>query len=117
MGDAAPVMRKIYSVARFCAGRSFDNGPLRAGTLVHQDATNAAVSLLEQRGHGRAAVDEDSRDKVFQTTRPFRLKTFAPIVLFVFRRPQHTLRALESLARNAELAHSELHVYCEGPRN
>ena len=41
----------------------------------------------------------------------------APIVLFVFRRPEHTARVLESLARNAELEHSELIIYCEGARN
>ena len=38
-------------------------------------------------------------------------------MLFVFRRPVHTARVLESLALNAELEHSELIVYCEGARN
>ena len=38
-------------------------------------------------------------------------------MLFVFRRPVHTARVLESLALNAELEHSELIVFCEGARN
>ncbi len=46
-----------------------------------------------------------------------KVSTLAPIVLFVFRRPQHTARVLEALARNAELAQSELIIYCEGARN
>lgn len=45
------------------------------------------------------------------------MSQLAPIVLFVFRRPEHTARVLESLAHNEELARSELHIYCEGPRN
>lgn len=45
------------------------------------------------------------------------MSEYAPIVLFVFRRPEHTARLLESLARNAEIAQSTLYVYCEGPRH
>ncbi len=40
----------------------------------------------------------------------------APIALFVFRRPEHTRRTLESLARNAEFERSALHVFCDGSR-
>lgn len=45
------------------------------------------------------------------------MSEYAPIVLFVFRRPEHTVRLLESLARNPEIAQSTLYVYCEGPRH
>ena len=40
----------------------------------------------------------------------------APIALFVFKRPDHTRRTLESLARNAEFERSALHVFCDGSR-
>jgi len=42
---------------------------------------------------------------------------YAPIALFVFRRPEHTRRTLEYLRRNEEAAASPLHVFCDGPRN
>lgn len=42
--------------------------------------------------------------------------SLAPIALFVFKRPEHTRRALEALARNAEFSSSELHVFCDGSR-
>jgi hypothetical protein len=41
---------------------------------------------------------------------------FAPIALFVYRRPRQTLKMLESLARNPELAQSELWIFCEGAK-
>lgn len=40
----------------------------------------------------------------------------APIALFAFKRPDHTRRALESLARNPEFGLSPLHVFCDGAR-
>jgi hypothetical protein len=40
----------------------------------------------------------------------------APIALFVFKRPEHTRRTLEALARNPEFADSPLHVFCDGSR-
>lgn len=40
----------------------------------------------------------------------------APIALFTFKRPEHTRRTLEALARNPEFAVSPLHVFCDGPR-
>ena len=42
---------------------------------------------------------------------------FAPIVLFLFKRPEHTRRTLESLARNIEFSESQLFIYCDGARN
>ena len=41
---------------------------------------------------------------------------YAPIVLFVYNRPQHTLQTLEALARNPEAAASELFIFCDGPK-
>lgn len=40
----------------------------------------------------------------------------APIALFTFKRPEHTRRTLEALARNPEFARSELHIFCDGSR-
>ncbi len=40
----------------------------------------------------------------------------APIALFVYRRPQHARRALESLERNPLAAQSELFVFADGPK-
>jgi hypothetical protein len=42
---------------------------------------------------------------------------FAPIALFVFNRPDHTQRTLAALARNPEASQTELHIFCDGPRN
>ena len=41
----------------------------------------------------------------------------APIALFVFKRPEHTKRALESLGQNAEFLESPLFIYCDGARH
>lgn len=41
----------------------------------------------------------------------------APIVLFVFNRPVHTLRTIESLKENRLAAESELFVFSDGPRS
>jgi hypothetical protein len=42
--------------------------------------------------------------------------TLAPIAFFAFNRPEHTRRALESLAANPLAAQSELFIFCDGPR-
>lgn len=42
--------------------------------------------------------------------------TLAPIVLFVYRRPDHAQRLLDSLRRNPEAAASELFIYSDGPK-
>lgn len=41
----------------------------------------------------------------------------APILLFVYRRPDHTRLVLEALRRNPEAASSELFIYSDGPKN
>ena len=41
----------------------------------------------------------------------------APIALFVYKRPQHTRRALEALSANPLAAHSDLFVFSDGPRD
>ena len=42
---------------------------------------------------------------------------FAPIVLFVYKRPFETQKVLEALAANEGAAQSELIVYADGPKN
>lgn len=41
----------------------------------------------------------------------------SPIVLFVFNRPEHTRKTIESLRQNPLAAESELFVFSDGPRN
>lgn len=41
----------------------------------------------------------------------------APIALFTFKRPEHTRRAIEYLAKNPEFTASPLFIYCDGARN
>lgn len=40
----------------------------------------------------------------------------APIVLFVYNRPEHTARTLESLKKNEQALLSELYVFADGPK-
>ena len=42
---------------------------------------------------------------------------YAPIALFVFKRPDHTLETLKSLASNPEFQSSPLFIYCDGARS
>ena len=41
----------------------------------------------------------------------------APIALFVFNRPVHTLKTLRALAANPEFSQSPLYIFCDGPRS
>lgn len=41
----------------------------------------------------------------------------APVLLFVYNRPQHTRQLLESLLANKEAAESELFIYSDGPKD
>ena len=41
----------------------------------------------------------------------------APIAFFAFNRPDHTRRALESLASNKEAKDTDMFVFIDGPRN
>lgn len=40
----------------------------------------------------------------------------APIVLFVYNRPSHTLRTLEALSQNVLADQSKLFIFCDGPK-
>jgi hypothetical protein len=40
----------------------------------------------------------------------------SPIALFVYNRPHHTRKTLESLMVNAELSDSPLYVFCDGAK-
>jgi len=42
---------------------------------------------------------------------------FAPIAFFAYKRPEHTKRALESLAQNIGAENSELYIFCDGPKS
>lgn len=42
--------------------------------------------------------------------------TLAPIVLFTYARPQHTLKVLQALQANPEAADSHLYIFCDGAR-
>ena len=41
---------------------------------------------------------------------------YAPIVLFAYARPEHTLRTLKALADNTLAADSRLYIYIDGPQ-
>ena len=45
------------------------------------------------------------------------MMNFCPIVYFVFNRPEHTKRSLESLIKNPESKNSDIHIFVDGPRN
>ena len=45
------------------------------------------------------------------------MTTFAPISLFVYNRPAHTLRTLEALAKNPEAAKSNLYIFSDGAKS
>jgi hypothetical protein len=42
--------------------------------------------------------------------------TLTPIALFVYKRPHHTRKTLESLMANAEFSDSPLYVFCDGAK-
>jgi len=43
------------------------------------------------------------------------LPSLAPVSLFVFRRPRHTLKVLQALSRNTLADQTQLHIFCDGP--
>ena len=45
------------------------------------------------------------------------MRKLAPIVLFVYNRPEHTQRTVEALLQNELAAKSELIVFCDGAKN
>lgn len=42
--------------------------------------------------------------------------TLAPVIIFNYNRPDHSLRTWEALAQNEFAAQSELYLYCDGPK-
>ena len=44
------------------------------------------------------------------------MQAYAPIVFFVYNRPDHTLRTIESLMKNELIEESDLYVFCDGPK-
>lgn len=45
------------------------------------------------------------------------MKSFAPIVLFVYNRPFHTQKVVEALQKNKEAIHSDLFVFSDASKN
>lgn len=41
----------------------------------------------------------------------------APVVIFVYSRPEHTKRAIESLAKNEKAKYSDIFIFSDGPSN
>ncbi|OYU42664.1 MAG: glycosyl transferase, partial [Burkholderiales bacterium PBB4] len=39
-----------------------------------------------------------------------------PIALFVFNRPEHTIKCLNALKKNPEAKNTNIHIFCDGPR-
>ena len=48
---------------------------------------------------------------------PLKYSTFAPIALFLFRRPEHTRKMLDSLIANPEFLVSPLFIFCDAAKN
>jgi hypothetical protein len=44
------------------------------------------------------------------------IMTYAPIALFVYKRPEHTRRTIEALKCCPEFVESPVYVFCDGPR-
>jgi hypothetical protein len=49
--------------------------------------------------------------------KPLASMTLAPIVLFVYNRPEHTAMTVESLLKNDLAAESSIYIYSDGPKN
>ena len=41
----------------------------------------------------------------------------APVILFVYNRPEHTLKTLEALQANELSSQTELYVFCDGAKS
>jgi glycosyltransferase involved in cell wall biosynthesis len=41
----------------------------------------------------------------------------SPVVLFVYNRPQHTIKTIEALCKNDLSCYTELFIYCDGPKS
>lgn len=47
----------------------------------------------------------------------FNMNNLAPIILFVYNRPEHTLKTVEALAANSLAKDSDLFIFSDGPKN
>lgn len=45
------------------------------------------------------------------------MKTLAPIILFIYNRPSHTLQTLEALSANTLASQSDLYIFADGPKD
>lgn len=45
------------------------------------------------------------------------MKDLAPVIVFNYNRPDHSMRTWEALAQNELAAQSELYLYCDGPKD
>ncbi len=45
------------------------------------------------------------------------MSDLAPVILFVYERPEHTRRTVESLLTNPEAKNTNLYIYADGPKN
>lgn len=41
----------------------------------------------------------------------------APVILFVYNRPEHTWKSIEALQRNDGWSDTDVYVFCDGPRD
>ena len=44
------------------------------------------------------------------------MKNLAPVIIFNYNRPDHSMRTWEALSRNELAAETELYLYCDGPK-
>jgi hypothetical protein len=45
------------------------------------------------------------------------IDSFAPIVLFLYNRPEHTESTLNILALAKDAINTDLYIFCDGPKN
>ena len=55
--------------------------------------------------------------KFFKSFFPFSMQNLAPIALFVYNRPQHTLQTLEYLKQNSLASGSRLYIFSDGAKS
>ena len=44
------------------------------------------------------------------------LKTYAPIILFTYNRPKHTIQTIQALSANPLALKSDLYIYQDAPK-
>ena len=88
---------------------------------VHFRAKVSPSALMPLQPEPDVVLDEVARDmawgrsKSCASTRTNN-SDHAPIALFLYRRPQHARRCLESLSQNPEFLDSPLYLFCDGPK-